>query len=90
YTADEIKDEPEEFKDEPLDEFDGIEQEEPALNALYLGTTDEIKEELMEIKDKSIDDIKLEEPSVDDELVDDFSFFKKAAQIADVQSINCN
>ncbi|GMR49365.1 hypothetical protein PMAYCL1PPCAC_19560, partial [Pristionchus mayeri] len=65
YALDEIKEESEEFKDEPRDEFADIKQEEPVLNAWYLNKANEIKEEPMEIKEEPIDEFKQEEPISD-------------------------
>ncbi|GMR31308.1 hypothetical protein PMAYCL1PPCAC_01503, partial [Pristionchus mayeri] len=60
---DEIKEEPIEFKDEPIDEFADIKQEEPVLNPPY-----QMTEELIEIKEEPVDEfaeIKQEEPMTD-------------------------
>ncbi|GMR49367.1 hypothetical protein PMAYCL1PPCAC_19562, partial [Pristionchus mayeri] len=68
YTIDEIKEEPEGFKDEPIDEYADIKQEEQFLNLPPLDTTNAIKEEPLEFKDEPFDafgDITQEEPMDD-------------------------
>ncbi|GMR40198.1 hypothetical protein PMAYCL1PPCAC_10393, partial [Pristionchus mayeri] len=62
YGADEIKKEPEEFKDEP--EFADIKQKEPVLNALFLETANGTKEEPIEMKNEQVD-LEQEGPTVD-------------------------
>ncbi|GMR50623.1 hypothetical protein PMAYCL1PPCAC_20818, partial [Pristionchus mayeri] len=61
-AADEIKEELVEFKDEPVDAFTDIKQEESVCHVSSFDTTSDIKEEPMEIKDDPIDDFKQEEP----------------------------
>ncbi|GMR52260.1 hypothetical protein PMAYCL1PPCAC_22455, partial [Pristionchus mayeri] len=60
YTSDEIKDEPVEFKEEPMDDFADIKQED-LIEDTFLN--DEIKEEPVEIKDVLIDDFPLTKDS---------------------------
>ncbi|GMR31459.1 hypothetical protein PMAYCL1PPCAC_01654, partial [Pristionchus mayeri] len=86
----EIKEEPAEFKDGPIDDFPDNKQEEPFLSTASFDTSNQSKS--LEFKDKLVDDfadIKQEEPSVDhestgfkDELVDDFSDVKQEEPIA--------
>ncbi|GMR34791.1 hypothetical protein PMAYCL1PPCAC_04986, partial [Pristionchus mayeri] len=61
----ELKESPVAIKDEPIDSFAEIKQEEPIADASYHATDDELKEEPMEMKDEPIDDLKQEEPTVD-------------------------
>ncbi|GMR30979.1 hypothetical protein PMAYCL1PPCAC_01174, partial [Pristionchus mayeri] len=56
YLAEEIKEEPLDFKDEPVDEFDDMKQEELAIKVPLLDTVSAIKEEPIEFKDDPFDE----------------------------------
>ncbi|GMR50621.1 hypothetical protein PMAYCL1PPCAC_20815, partial [Pristionchus mayeri] len=53
------------LKEEPIDEFDEIKQEEAVLNICTIDAPNDIKEESLEIKVEPIDDYNQEEPIAD-------------------------
>ncbi|GMR52179.1 hypothetical protein PMAYCL1PPCAC_22374, partial [Pristionchus mayeri] len=64
-ASDEIKEEPADIKEEPIDYFSDTKQEELLLKVLPVDTANDVKEEPLDFKDEEIDcffDIKQEEP----------------------------
>ncbi|GMR31330.1 hypothetical protein PMAYCL1PPCAC_01525, partial [Pristionchus mayeri] len=80
------KEEPMEFNDELIEEFDKVKHEDPGLSVRTIGATTDITEEPFEIKDEPLDDCMQEGP-----IADMYCPSKRTSRPHDqsIPSINC-